>query len=476
MNDSPGNNPESSLREIEDLLNQSKQCLGSEPEKARVLSERAIEMARELDATRQLGQGLAYLSRALSIMEGTPQAIRLAEQSVEILSEEGRKDLLAYALNNLGNCRRRRLQLVKAMDCYRRALEAYEELGDSKGVSTVCNNMGIAYSEMSSYEQSYQAYKRSQKTAAEVGYDLGVAIALDNLADLLVDQGDLETAEKYLLEGLAVNRKVGRKVGIGFCLWGLGKLKHLRGNLGEAERYLKEGISVYRELGGRSDLLPCLYRLADVLEDQERPEEAVSVLQEAVGEAEITQMPSLLGRAKAKLASVRFRMGELEGVEEELLEAIDVLEGSVRERKARSKVCKVLSEFYERVGRLEDALLYHKLESDIDREILENERQQDIVKLRLRSEYERSENERMLLRKQRSELERANRKLQEALDKVKTLSGMLPICARCKKVRKDDGYWEQIERYVTEHSEAVFSHGLCPDCLREMYPELEGKE
>lgn len=476
MTDSTGGSAEPLLKEIDDLLARSRAFLDSEPEKARKLAEQAIGMARQLDASRRLGQGLVYLSRAVSIIEGTPQAIHLAEQSVEVLSELGRQDLLAYALNNLGNCRRRRLQYVGAMDCYRRALEAYESLGDSKGVATVCNNMGIAHSEMSSYEKAYQSYRRSQEAASAVGYDLGVAIALDNLADLLVDQGDLNTAESYLREGLAVNRKVGRKVGMGFCLWDLGKLKHLQGDLDEAERYLREGISVYREVGSRSDMLPCLFRLADVLEDEGRPEEAVTVLREAVEEAKLTEMPSLVGRSKAKLASVRFAMGELDGIEEELLEAVNVLEGSVRASKARSRVCKVLSEFYERTGRLDSALRYHKLESDIDREILESQRQQDIVKLRLRSEYERSENERTLLEKQRTELEQANHRLQEALDKVKTLSGMLPICARCKKVRKDDGYWEQIERYVSEHSEAVFSHGLCPDCMRELYPELEEKE
>jgi PAS domain S-box-containing protein len=61
--------------------------------------------------------------------------------------------------------------------------------------------------------------------------------------------------------------------------------------------------------------------------------------------------------------------------------------------------------------------------------------------------------------------------LKEALDKVRTLRGLIPICAYCKKVRDDEGYWHQVEAYVKAHSEAVFSHGLCPDCLREHYPE-----
>jgi PAS domain-containing protein len=64
-------------------------------------------------------------------------------------------------------------------------------------------------------------------------------------------------------------------------------------------------------------------------------------------------------------------------------------------------------------------------------------------------------------------------KLQESLNKVKLLSGFLPICAACKKIRDDKGYWNQIEKYIKDHSEADFSHGLCPECAKKLYPDLD---
>jgi PleD family two-component response regulator len=75
------------------------------------------------------------------------------------------------------------------------------------------------------------------------------------------------------------------------------------------------------------------------------------------------------------------------------------------------------------------------------------------------------------LQDQVRELSTLNTQLQEALNQVKTLSGLLPICANCKKVKDDQGYWQQVEMYIQEHSDATFSHGLCPDCFRELYPE-----
>jgi hypothetical protein len=65
--------------------------------------------------------------------------------------------------------------------------------------------------------------------------------------------------------------------------------------------------------------------------------------------------------------------------------------------------------------------------------------------------------------------------LKDALAKVKRLSGLLPICSACKKIRDDRGYWKQLEDYIGEHSEAEFSHGICPQCAQQLYPEYAKK-
>ena len=72
----------------------------------------------------------------------------------------------------------------------------------------------------------------------------------------------------------------------------------------------------------------------------------------------------------------------------------------------------------------------------------------------------------------KKDIENTNKELNLALDNVKQLSGMLPICASCKKIRNDKGYWEQIETYIRDHSEAQFSHGICPECVENLYPML----
>ena len=89
----------------------------------------------------------------------------------------------------------------------------------------------------------------------------------------------------------------------------------------------------------------------------------------------------------------------------------------------------------------------------------------------LLSTYENAHLQNRELLTMQKKLRESNEQLQEALDNIKTLSGLIPICSGCKKIRDDKGYWNQIESYIRDHSEAKFSHSICPDCAKRLYPE-----
>lgn len=81
-----------------------------------------------------------------------------------------------------------------------------------------------------------------------------------------------------------------------------------------------------------------------------------------------------------------------------------------------------------------------------------------------------------LLTKERATLLKEKQNLEQALKEIKTLSGLIPICSNCKKVRNDEGYWQQVETYVRDHSAADFSHSICPECFEKLYPDYEYKK
>ncbi len=83
--------------------------------------------------------------------------------------------------------------------------------------------------------------------------------------------------------------------------------------------------------------------------------------------------------------------------------------------------------------------------------------------------FERSNNDRL-------ELQILNQKLEQTLKEVKELSGLLPICSSCKKIRDDKGYWNQLESYIKKYSKADFSHSICPECAEKLYPEFYSED
>lgn len=83
---------------------------------------------------------------------------------------------------------------------------------------------------------------------------------------------------------------------------------------------------------------------------------------------------------------------------------------------------------------------------------------------------------RRTVRERTVELQRTVENLQAALSEVRQLSGLIPICSHCKKIRDDKGYWQAVESYISQHSEATFSHGLCPDCVHDYFPGFQPKE
>jgi hypothetical protein len=95
-----------------------------------------------------------------------------------------------------------------------------------------------------------------------------------------------------------------------------------------------------------------------------------------------------------------------------------------------------------------------------------------VYQKRINRMFEAEQKLRQMSVEQNDEIVRKNVELEAALADIRQLSGLLPLCASCKKVRDDDGYWRQIESYVQQHSEAQFSHSLCPDCVRKLYPDL----
>jgi len=458
---------------LEAMLSECRSKMDSCPEEAIGLAEKVLSVVKDGKATDLHGKGLVYLSRAKANTEGTAKSRRFAEQAVEVLSGPENRELYAMALNNLGNCNRRNFDLVDALEYYGNARSIYSEMDNVRGLALIHNGMAQTYRLMGLNEMAYDSFKLSGELASSVDFHLMRAIALSNLAEMLLEQRDYYTAEKYLKEGLSLNSKLDRKLGIGFCLGALGRLEQQRNNLNMAEEYYRKAVSIWKDVGSHQHMVSSFCSLAELLELKGDVQSAGELLEKAVEDAQSTEMTEVIWIAKGRLAAHNIRAGRTENAEEILFKVIEVLEDSGEQGQEKAKACKVLANYYEGIDRFQDALNIYRKGAMIEKAIIDHEMEHDIVRLKMKDEFRRSEDQRRELEIQRIQLEKTNHALKEALSNIRTLKQLLPICAKCKKVRNDDGYWEQIEAYITEHSDTVFSHGICPECSTKMCRELE---
>ena len=98
----------------------------------------------------------------------------------------------------------------------------------------------------------------------------------------------------------------------------------------------------------------------------------------------------------------------------------------------------------------------------------------EVIQCNIRDITERRQAEEVL-HEATKERERLIKELQYALDNIKTLQGLIPMCANCKKIRDDKGFWNQVEKYIGEHTDAEFTHGICPECAITLYGDLYEK-
>jgi hypothetical protein len=152
------------------------------------------------------------------------------------------------------------------------------------------------------------------------------------------------------------------------------------------------------------------------------------------------------------------------------MDRIGMLEEKVRRLETRlsknEKIRKVLMDRVERSVNSSGSA-YTLFESNITLQEKVTQRTKELQKANrdLRLEIESR-------RKVEEEKEKLIIELQKALEEVKVLSGMLPICSFCKNIRNDEGYWQEIETYIKEQTTAEFSHSVCTDCLKKNYPEI----
>jgi len=256
------------------------------------------------------------------------------------------------------------------------------------------------------------------------GDRLKLAYIYNNMGSLYGRKKETDKALEYFNKALAIREDLGDKKGTATTLGNLGSLQSTLGNNESSLKFFTRSLELYEEIDNTRGIAYTCSTIGGLYTDQGNLEEA----------------EELINRGLRIARELNFKDWEIYS-----LEAIIKLYRTKRD--------------------FQKALMYSRQLVACMEEHLNEKSIEKIASLQVQFETEQKEKEAEIYRLKNVKLSNMNTQLREALVQMKKLQGLLPICSSCKKIRDDGGYWQQIESYISVHSDAKITHGICPECI-----------
>lgn len=423
-------------------------------------------------------------------------------------------------LSSTGSILLRANQNDSALVYIARARELRLKLGDTLGALRTWNNTGSAHYQLGHYEQALTAFVQALEGRRLEHDTVGISRVLTNIGKVYQDWGQFDRAESRLQEAIRYARSVKHAAMLGYALNTLAQVYVERGEYDLAYRTIDSSMAAYSRTTVNGSPVDSVggWRLnalarAEGLVRQGRAREALPYLDSvtAVGQENgnirsVAKSQMLRGQAYAQL-------GDLGRARALLTESYE-LSRSVEQRVFMMMALERLSQVEEKAGNapaslralrsataLRDTIFNQSTAERLAAEESREERERQLLENAALREAQREQAE--VIQRQRTTvalvlvilaltglvlfllvrfnrlgkaredaLASANKELREALADVRTLSGLIPICANCKRVRDDRGYWQAVESYISSHSDATFSHAICQNCGPELYGDM----
>lgn len=412
-----------------DVLNELVRAIRHfDPQRAALLSDQAYQLALQLDYPQghldclmNLAVLHTHISPNFTVALGwTTQALDWVEHYPNPGVQAYLYQCLATIYRHLGDHPTVHTYLMQGLALARQA-------GDLALEGLLYNDLGVLYRYTEDYEQGFTAYQQALRIARITDNQHRVALALNNLGDLLHCWGRTPEAIAYLEEAVALTQQFDIKILEPSLLDTLAEIYAAQGDYGAALAYLASARQTADAFDNQFEVAGITRHLAAIYQQQGEWAQALVQLQQALALAEAL------------------------GLKQEIFTCHELLATT-----------------YEALGQPAQALAHYKQFHRSKEELFSEQATQKVKTLQVIHDTAAAKREAEIYRLK-------NVELQAALDQVKQLSGLLPICGSCKKIRDDSGYWQDVAVYISSHSEAEFSHGICPDCMAQLYPEYHQK-
>jgi len=358
---------------------------------------------------------------ALDLASSYQEALELGAEGLSICTQHGFDEISMQLRLSLGNIYQSMGDPETSFEHYRAAYDISVALADTRVQQATLNNLGILSFVSGDYEAAISTFRKNLESHVNAGDWNGAALAWNNLAMSYKELGSLDEAVNcgnQALRIVAENEAFKHRLDI---LLTVGELGLLRNNTESAKDHFNQALDFAIESQRPSYEAMSLFYLGQTYFNEGQLEKALVVTDESLN----------------------------------LHQALETKEGLMKGYKLMSQVAEAMKEFPR-------ALEFLKRYQDMKEHYLSDESESRLQHLVILHKTENATKEAAMERLK-------NVELQQALDKVRQLSGLLPICMHCKDIRDDEGYWHEVALYIRDNSEAMFSHGICPTCYKERY-------
>lgn len=436
----------------------------SDPQRALEVAQAALALARtsaDVPGEAEALHHVAVAYRALGVPDLATETARLsAERAASAADEQGE----ARAYNTLGLIAADSGRFADALEHHLRALAIRERIGDKAGLSYSLNNLGNLYRNTQKYDQALEYHERALALKIEIGDRRSEAYSHHNIGLVHRAVGDTTRALAALTRGLEIREDIGDEWGVASSLNAIAQW--------QAGTSPRDALATYQRV----------LRLRRTVGD---------VRGEAGTHNNIGRVRLRMGDTTGAMADLERALALSTQVNAPLVQ-VEALQHLSEAEQARGNHPAALARFREHVA-LNDRLFNEQNSDRINRLQAAHEaqrREQRIALLEQERALAAAAHEREALVRQalvalvvlgglclalvwgryrakhqsEARLQVRAAELRDALARVKRLSGRIPICSHCKKIRDDKQSWQQMERYISDHSDAAFSHGICPEC------------
>jgi tetratricopeptide (TPR) repeat protein len=457
---------------------------GIYPQEALTYALEAIHLSEKEGIKDSLALLFATTAYCQCLLGDFTDAIKNGFRSLDVSMETGNKKEIATAHSTLGIIHVYVGQYSTALTHHQEALRIREELGLIDPALRTLNNIGIVYHNIGMYDKAIEYYREVMRRRGTTSDTMATVRFYHNVGFAELRRGNLDTAIAYHHRALTLATKVNFIGGIAYSYYNLGLISIERQEYATALVHLKGSLRRYDSLGQKHGSLQALVAIGKAQYFLNDHATSIRTLHRAIALAKSIYSPDQLVSAYEMMHNNYAVTGPVERAFHYFRmysHAKDSLFNSIENNKIAELTMSLHS------AKSEQEVQRLRAEKVIDEAMIEQQQLRSLllvggivvllmIVLFLFYYIRNIKQSRKLLEASNSALENLNTELQDRLTDIKTLTGLLPICAHCKKIRNDKGYWEQLEGYISQHTTAKFSHGICPDCKESFFPNLTTKK